>query len=59
MCFSALHDISNLFLVIYMHAITNLFEMKRKHLRCVSLHCMIDLTCFSLCVYTQYLTSVQ
>jgi len=40
MRFIALHDISNLFLVMHMHAINNLCAMKRKHLRCVSVHCM-------------------
>jgi len=44
MCFIALHDRYNLFLVMHMHAITNLCAMKRKHIRCVSLHCMIDIT---------------
>jgi len=44
-CFIALHDISNLFLVMHMHAITKLCAVKRKHLRSVSVHCMTYLTC--------------
>jgi len=49
----ALHDRSNLFLVMHMHAITNRCAVKRKHLRCVSLHCMTYLTCSSLCISKQ------
>jgi len=53
MCNIALHDLSKLFLVMHIHVISDLCAMKRKHLICVSLHCKIDITCFSLCICTQ------
>jgi len=38
-CFSALHDISNLFLVMYMHAITNLCSENKTPKTCfMALH---------------------
>jgi len=39
-----MHDISSLFFVMRMHAITNLCAMERKQLRRVSLHCKTYLT---------------